>query len=167
MCTKEDIFFWPCGGASRISQRHRQPWGANLLFGINFAENCMKMKKKKKWTEGGVEGGASIVPRMSPTVTYVHWYKFCFLTWIKQECIPVGCVPPAAVAVRGAWPVPPNFPLGCGTGPDPPQIPPWLWAWRPLPRTRHPPGPGTPPVDRILDTRFWKYYLAPNFVCGR
>ena len=25
----------------------------------------------------------------------------------------------------------------------------------------------TPPVDRILDTRFWKYYLAPNFVCGR
>ena len=26
--------------------------------------------------------------------------------------------------------------------------------------------PGTPPVNRILDTRFWKYYLAPNFVCG-
>ena len=25
--------------------------------------------------------------------------------------------------------------------------------------------PPTPP-DRILDTRFWKYYLAPNFVCG-
>ena len=25
----------------------------------------------------------------------------------------------------------------------------------------------TAPVDRILDTRFWKYYLAPNFVCGR
>ena len=24
-----------------------------------------------------------------------------------------------------------------------------------------------PPVDRILDTRYWKYYLAPNFVCGR
>ena len=21
------------------------------------------------------------------------------------------------------------------------------------------------PVDRILDTRFWKYYLAPNFLC--
>ena len=37
------------------------------------------------------------------------------------------------------------------------------------------PGPGTtprpvadpPPMDRILDTRYWKYYLAPNFVCGR
>ena len=24
----------------------------------------------------------------------------------------------------------------------------------------------TPP-NRILDTRYWKYYLAPNFVCGR
>ena len=23
-----------------------------------------------------------------------------------------------------------------------------------------------PPVDRILDTCFWKYYLAPNFVAG-
>ena len=23
------------------------------------------------------------------------------------------------------------------------------------------------PVYRILDTRLWKYYLAPNFVCGR
>ena len=40
---------------------------------------------------------------------------------------------------------------------------------------RTPPGnhtspatmPAPPPVDRILDTRFWKYYLGPNFVCGR
>ena len=23
------------------------------------------------------------------------------------------------------------------------------------------------PPNRILDTRYWKYYLAPNFVCGR
>ena len=23
-----------------------------------------------------------------------------------------------------------------------------------------------PPVNRILDTRLWKYYLAPNFICG-
>ena len=27
--------------------------------------------------------------------------------------------------------IPFNFPLGCGPGPDPPQLPPWLWAWRP------------------------------------
>ena len=51
---------------------------------------------------------------------------------MKQECIPVGCVPPAAVAVggRGALDqIPFNFPLGCGPGRDPPQFPPWVWAW--------------------------------------
>ena len=48
----------------------------------------------------------------------------------EQECIPVGCVPPAAVAVGGVclsacW------------------DPPWVWTWRPPP----PPGMGleTPP----------------------
>ena len=74
----------------------------------------------------------------------------------EQECIPVGCVPPAAVVVGGAGPDPPefspwllawtwspwisplgvgldlillNFPLGCGPGSDPPQFSPWVWAW--------------------------------------
>ena len=43
----------------------------------------------------------------------------------------------------------------------------------PHPRSRHPaqdqapPRSRHPPVNRILDTRLWKYYLAPNFVCGR
>ena len=59
-----------------------------------------------------------------------------------QECIPVRSVLLEAVAVTGGlhtpprsrhppWPDPLNFPLGCGPGPDPPQLPPWLWAWRP------------------------------------
>ena len=44
--------------------------------------------------------------------------------YFEQECIPVGCVPPAAVAVRGG-------------------------LHRAHPPTRHPPVPGTlPPVDR-------------------
>ena len=30
--------------------------------------------------------------------------------------------------------IPLNFPLACGPGPDPPQFPPWVWAWR----TPHP-----------------------------
>ena len=64
----------------------------------------------------------------------------------RQECIPVGCVPPTAVVIGGGagglvliplnfplgcWPGtdPPQFPLGCGPGPDPPQFPPWVWAW--------------------------------------
>ena len=51
-----------------------------------------------------------------------------------QECIPVGCVPPAAVAVTGGSPPQPprsrhppqsrQLPW-----PDPPQLPPWVWAW--------------------------------------
>ena len=135
----------------------------------------------------------------------------------RQECIPVECVPPTAVAVGGGvWylasspstsplgvgldQIPLNFPLGCVPEPDPPQPPTWVWAWTRSPLNfpldcvpgpdplnfplgcgpGDPPGPGTspwgqaspqtrhpPPVDRILDTRFWKYYLPPNFVCGR
>ena len=37
------------------------------------------------------------------------------------------------VAVTGvstpAGQIPLNFPLGCGPGPDPPQLTPWVWAW--------------------------------------
>ena len=58
---------------------------------------------------------------------------------MQQECIPVGCVTPAAVAVRG----------GLNQAPCPPQ------DQAPPPETRHPPGtrhpppgPGTPTVDR-------------------
>ena len=66
-------------------------------------------------------------------------YKF------KQECIPVGCVLPASVAIMGGLhthrhtpleQVPPwsRHPPGAGT--------PWVWAWRP-PRC----GPGDPWPD--------------------
>ena len=94
-----------------------------------------------------------------------------------------------------AWrPIPPRCgpgdPPGCGPGDPPgqtPQLPPWVWAWRPPMQGMlgyHLQGMlgyhlqcilgyaegmmhSVPPVDRILDTLFWKYYLAPNFVCGR
>ena len=83
---------------------------------------------------------------------------------------PIGC---------GPGPDPPQLPLGCGPGdplwPDPPKLPPWVWAWKPTRHAGIPPHGDLlqgmlgyhPPMDRILDTRFWKYYLAPNFVCGR
>ena len=84
----------------------------------------------------------------------------------KQECIPVGCVPPAAVAVSwggfslsACWDTPPS-PLGVGLEPpplgvglEPPQLwawtPPQVWAWR-LPHGQTPQplpgcGPGDPP----------------------
>ena len=82
---------------------------------------------------------------------------------LKQDCIPVGCIPPAC------WPYLPACTVHCAGGGC------LLLVWCLLL------GGGaclgglvsqhalrqTPPVDRILDTRYWKYYLAPNFVCGR
>ena len=96
-----------------------------------------------------------------PVSLYAHFFPISFGFWEKvtqQECIPVGFVPPAAVAVMGGpragttpgagtpqsrhppWSrhlgqIPLNFPLGCGPGPDPPQLPPWLWAWTRSPST--------------------------------
>ena len=80
----------------------------------------------------------------------------CFKSVFWQEGIPVGCVPPSAVAVWGGVSTPPgqiplNFPLVWAwrppPWPDPPQLPPWQWAWKCArdagilhpPRSRHPP----------------------------
>ena len=41
--------------------------------------------------------------------------------------------PPWEQAPPGQIPL--NFPLGCGPGPDPPQLPPWLLAWTRSPST--------------------------------
>ena len=76
----------------------------------------------------------------------------------EQECIPVGCVPPACCPYLPAC----TAPGGCT----------WsrrsTWSQRGCTWSQWGTCPGTPPpVNRILDTRFWKYYLAPNFVCGR
>ena len=71
--------------------------------------------------------------------------------------------------------------------PDSPQLPPWVWAWKPARHAGIPPLPEdllqgtakywdttcnactdtTPlPLDRILDTRFWKYYLPQTSFAG-
>ena len=94
----------------------------------------------------------------------------CF-GWIhsQQECIPVGCVPPAAVAVPGALHQAPP-----GSSPPKPGTP-----QEQTPQTRHPPapppGPGTPrsrppreqaaPVDRITDA--CENITLPRLRCGR
>ena len=48
-----------------------------------------------------------------------------------------------------------KFPFGCMLGPDPPQLPPWVWVWTRSPSTSplgcgpgDPLGPGTPPETR-------------------
>ena len=72
---------------------------------------------------------------------------------IRQECIPVGCVPPTAVAVRGAISTRHSPPSRSRTPPP----------WSMHPPDQAPPGPGTPrdqtlreqahpPVNRITDT---------------
>ena len=85
-------------------------------------------------------------------------------TQVQQECIPVGCVPPAAVAVwGGSLPGPPGSRPRSGSRPSQEQTP--------LLREQTPPDPppetcckacwdttcnvcwdSTPPVNRILDT---------------
>ena len=72
----------------------------------------------------------------------------------KQECIPVGCVPPAAVAVSGGGLQ--QAPPGAGTPPGAGRHPP---GTRNPPGSRHPtPGPPCGQNHR----RLWKYNLAPT-----
>ena len=77
----------------------------------------------------------------------------------KQECIPVGCVLPAAVAVGEGLPqCMLGYPPVCGPG-DPPMCgpgdPPWVWSWQDPPTQvwswQDPPrcGPGDPPGDLL------------------
>ena len=86
----------------------------------------------------------------------------CAKAWWKQECIPVGCVPPAAVAVRGGLHQAPSRadpqsrpPTGPGNTPDeapPDQAPPTSRPPAPGNRHRLPGSRPPPPVNRITDT---------------
>ena len=67
--------------------------------------------------------------------------------WSGGACLVGGCLPGPGGCLPG--------PGGCLPGPG-------GGGWYP---SMH--WGKLPPVDRILDTCFWKYYLAPNFVCGR
>ena len=78
----------------------------------------------------------------------------------EQECIPVGCVPPAAVAIGGGVSTrhPPRAdPLGAEPPPGP-GTPPWS---RPLPE-QTPPSSRHPPPCGQNHRRLWKYNLAPT-----
>ena len=44
---------------------------------------------------------------------------------------PTGRSPSTSQLGEGLDQIPLNFPLGCGPGPDPPPLPPSVWAWRP------------------------------------
>ena len=107
----------------------------------------------------------------------------------QQECIPVGCVPPAAVAIGGGGlasspstcplgvgldHIPLNVPFGCGPGPDPPQLPPWVWGWTRSPSTsplgvgldqipfNFPLGCGPGPDPPQLPPWLWAWTRSPS-----
>ena len=73
---------------------------------------------------------------------FFHFLLVFRRKFAKQECIPGGCIPPAAVAIHERWVClsacwdtqPPHVgletPLGVGLE-TPPQLSPWVWAWRP------------------------------------
>ena len=67
----------------------------------------------------------------------------------EQECIPVWCVPPACC---------PYLPACTARGGGVPAVG--------VPARGGVPAQVLPPVDRILDTRYWKYYLAPTSFAG-
>ena len=79
----------------------------------------------------------------------IHWISDLGSFHLKQECIPVGCIPPAAVAIMGGL----HMPLLPGSRPpwsrhppgaDPPQV----WAWR-------------PPLGQIPSTSPWVWTWRP------
>ena len=86
------------------------------------------------------------------------FYLFTGKQNTQQECIPVGCVPPAAVAV--CWGVSASVHAGIHTTPGvcletPPQVWAWrppsqLWAWRP-PRPATHAGIPPPPMNRMTE----------------
>ena len=137
---------WGCKYISLVPSR---PSHQMKLFLINIFTLSTRMHSSRMCTAhsssrhgGWVSTPPGKIPSNSPWV----W------AWTRSPSTsPLGCGPALD---------PLNFPLGCGPGPDPPQLPPWVWAWSP------PSQDQAPSRDRILDTRLWKYYLAPNFVCG-
>ena len=69
---------------------------------------------------------------------------------------PLPCMPPATHA-----PLPCTTP--CLAHPPPPCMPPHYAC----PPCHAHPCHACPPVDRTIDTRYLKHYLASNFVCGQ
>ena len=105
---------------------------------------------------------------MISLINHCTWLRLVKVNGKKsetQECIPVGCVPPTAVAIWGVSPPgtprtrhPPRAgPLEQGPPEQAPLGPGTPQSRHPLgsgsPRSRHPPGPATPPpVNRITET---------------
>ena len=88
--------------------------------------------------------------------TVIRDFQKCrYHLMLKQVSIPVECVPPACCPFLPACTAAGGGLLGWG----------WGCSWGVCSRGDVYPSMQwgrQPPVDRILDTRFWKYYLVPT-----
>ena len=112
------------------------------------------------------KSNSTLQPNSTPTGFDQIVVDYFLCMWVKnskQECIPVGCVQPAAVAVWEGLPqCMLGSPLGVGLETPPPRCGPGdlpqLWAWRPPPScgpgNPHPPqpDPSTSPLGVGLET---------------
>ena len=171
---------------SSLSRRRRKRKKVRLWLGqpkrFDLVKKGVKVRSRKKKfhdAESYPDRNQSIPGKNLLDFKYLEYILFLS---IKQECIPVRCVPSTAVAVPPAThaPLPHIAPLPCMSPPctPPPTHAPPPAMPAPLPHT-HPchacplsstppchahPLPHTspcyacpPPPDRILGTRLWKH----------
>ena len=82
---------------------------------------------------------------------------------IKLECIPVGCIPPTAVAVMRGLHTPPWEQTPLPPGADTPwSRPPWVWAWSPLPPEADPLEGDTHPWSSPPPGWAWRPHPPPS-----
>ena len=114
--------FWKIDSSAGLEDSSHNNW-------LHMCNNCLYILDTKqcslgseKKTFGRILVSTNLWIKMDCSIPKIDVCKL----QSKQECIPVGCVSPAAVAV------------GRGRG----------RLHQAPPRTMHPPGPCTPPVDR-------------------
>ena len=147
--------------ANNFQERHRFPirpravWTDRKRHHIDTL--CMRLHRESHLTRQQVEQQVEHVT--SHCINHHHQTQYDITSWIlKQECIPVGCVPPAAVGVRGV-----PGPGGLHQAPPPDQTSPPGAGTPPGP---DPPGAGTPPLWTESHTPV-ETLPSRNFVCGR
>ena len=156
--------------------------GFNTMEGYQTIFNTAEIQER--FSRYYVVSDTDIFVKNSSSLSNFTWTrKWQMSLQNKQECIPIGCVPSAAVAI--CWGMSASVHAGIhplGLGLDTPQA----WAWTP-PLGRHPPEPGdrhplgrhplgpgprhapgqTPPVPVNRMTDRCKNISFANFVCGR
>ena len=131
---------WSQGGVCLVPGGVPGPWGVDLVQGCTWSRGDVPGPWRVYLVPGGVPGpGGGWVGVPGPRGMYLvlgcTWSQGVYLVWGVYLVLVVDLV-------QGGGP-------GLGG---------WTWSQGVTVQV-------LPPVNRILDTHFWKYYLAPNFVC--